>query len=286
MGLVNFNKIDENIEKLKLSYLKSPQPHFCLDDILIDSKERRELIDTVEDPTLIDRMKLYSFLSTRSYETLGEEDIPPQAASVISDLTSERFIKILENITGFEDIVADSSVATGGLVFIPKNSFGGLHLDDGCHPFNPNLERRLTLLLYLNEDWSDENGGHLEFWDMKNKVKTKEILPELGRLVIFDCKDLVHSVATVKGEDGKIRRAITIWYYIPKQNAPFKPSRYFSRPGSGYRNRALIFSVNCFYISYLYLKKKIGFKDDLVVNILKKLDYIFSNKVESDKSKE
>ena len=60
---------------------------------------------------------------------------------------------------------------------------------------------------------------------MKKKLKTKEILPNLGRLVVFDCEDLVHSVATVRGEDGNIRRAITIWYYLECERAPFKPSK-------------------------------------------------------------
>lgn len=284
MGLLNLNLVENNIEALKSSFLNNDQPHVIIDDVLNDSPDKRKLLDEIQDPTMIDRMKLYSFLSTRSYETLGSDNVPPNAASLIEELTSDRFIKLMEQITGFKGIVPDKSVATGGLVFIPKNSFGGLHLDDRGHPFNPNLARRFTLLIYLNEGWTEEKGGYLELWDMKKKLLTKKVLPTLGKLILFDCDELVHSVATVKGEDGNIRKAITIWYYYECKNAPFRPSLYFSRPGSGIKNRALIFGVNCAYVTYLYLKKKLKFEDDLVVNFLKRLDSVFSNKKKNDRA--
>ena len=104
MRLFDFDQFEQNIEKLSESYKSQSQPHVVMDNALINNDDRRSLLDEVQDPTMIDRMKLYSFLSTRSYETLGSQDMPKYASTLVEELTSERFIKSLEKITGFNNI--------------------------------------------------------------------------------------------------------------------------------------------------------------------------------------
>ena len=38
------------------------------------------------------------------------------------------------------------------------------------------LDRRLNILIYLNHNWKDNNGGHLELWDKEMKNCEKKIL--------------------------------------------------------------------------------------------------------------
>jgi Rps23 Pro-64 3,4-dihydroxylase Tpa1-like proline 4-hydroxylase len=40
----------------------------------------------------------------------------------------------------------------------------GIHADYNYHK-HYGLDRRLNLLVYLNKDWREEYGGHLELWD-------------------------------------------------------------------------------------------------------------------------
>jgi len=39
-----------------------------------------------------------------------------------------------------------------------------VHVDYNKHNYLP-LDRRLNLLLYLNEDWEESFGGAIELWD-------------------------------------------------------------------------------------------------------------------------
>ena len=36
------------------------------------------------------------------------------------------------------------------------------------------LDRRLNILIYLNQNWKDHNGGHLELWDKNMKIVRKK----------------------------------------------------------------------------------------------------------------
>ena len=68
---------------------------------------------------------------------------------------------------------------------------GGLlkvHTDFSKHPTN-NFDRRVNVLIYLNSDWKEEYGGHIEFWDSKMKMAVNKILPIFNRVVIFSTTD-------------------------------------------------------------------------------------------------
>ncbi len=43
------------------------------------------------------------------------------------------------------------------------------------------LDRRINLLLYLNKDWEEDYGGHLELWNRDMKVLGDRILPVFDR---------------------------------------------------------------------------------------------------------
>ncbi len=51
------------------------------------------------------------------------------------------------------------------------------------------VDRRLNVLLYLNEDWDDAYGGHLELWDPTMTRRVKRVAPIANRLVIFRTSD-------------------------------------------------------------------------------------------------
>lgn len=64
-----------------------------------------------------------------------------------------------------------------------------LHLDYGIHPIS-RMERRLNIILYLNHDWKDEYGGHLELWSYDEKgmnVLLVEIMQSTSSPLIFQC---------------------------------------------------------------------------------------------------
>ncbi|MBL6791229.1 MAG: 2OG-Fe(II) oxygenase [Methylophilaceae bacterium] len=80
-------------------------------------------------------------------------------------------------------------------------------------------QRRLNLIIYLEESYKDKYGGHLGFWshDKKNylpKNLIKEIYPKFNRAVIFDTsQNSWHGLSTiVKVPKNKLRKSIAIYY--------------------------------------------------------------------------
>lgn len=68
-------------------------------------------------------------------------------------------------------------------------TFGGgflkIHADFNWHD-KLKLDRRINVLIYLNKDWNDEYGGHLELWDRAmTRCEVRE-LPVFNRMVVFN----------------------------------------------------------------------------------------------------
>ena len=76
----------------------------------------------------------------------------------------------------------------GGLHEIKQGGVLKIHTDFNKHPTN-NLDRRVNLLLYLNKNWKDSYGGHLELWDKNMKECFNKVKPEFNTMVIFNTND-------------------------------------------------------------------------------------------------
>ncbi len=59
--------------------------------------------------------------------------------------------------------------------------------------FRGSSNRRLTTVLYLNENWVEENGGSLRLYDDED-IHLADIIPQAGRLVIFLSELFPHEV--------------------------------------------------------------------------------------------
>ena len=100
-------------------------------------------------------------------------------------LNSEPMIDFLAAPTGIEEpLIPDPHFDGGGCHEIVPGGMLKLHADFTEHPTN-GLDRRLNLLVYLNEDWSEEYGGCLELWDPDLKECRKKVLPVFNRMCVF-----------------------------------------------------------------------------------------------------
>ena len=73
------------------------------------------------------------------------------------------------------------------MTLYPAGSYYKRHLDQ----FKADDHRKLSVILYLNEDWKDEQGGQLR---MHLSEGAKDILPQAGRLVCFRSDAIEHEV--------------------------------------------------------------------------------------------
>lgn len=79
------------------------------------------------------------------------------------------------------------------------------HLDQ----FIGKEERKVSCILYLNENWNTDDGGALRMYlDKKDEVNFMDITPDGGTLVVFLSGDFLHEVLPAKRE----RMSVTGWF--------------------------------------------------------------------------
>src|ERR1041385_9291271 len=98
----------------------------------------------------------------------------------------------LEALTGIEGLIPDPYFGGGGLHQIEPGGFLKIHADFNVHP-KLHLDRRLNMLIYMNRDWREEYGGHLELWDAEMRKCRKRILPTFNRTVVFSTRSEEHT---------------------------------------------------------------------------------------------
>ena len=77
--------------------------------------------------------------------------------------------------------------------------------------FRGQANRRLTVILYLNRDWTAEDGGLLRMYEEDDAVQPfAEVLPVYGRMVIFFSEMFPHEVMPA----NRTRRSVTGWFRV------------------------------------------------------------------------
>ena len=133
----------------------------------------------------------------------------------INFLNSEPFVKFLNKLTGIkETLITDPYLIGGGLHELKNDGYLNIHADFNQHP-QMKLDRRLNILIYLNHNWKENNGGHLELWDKEMKKCEKKILPIFNRMVIFSTTDFSYhgNPNKIKVDENNSRKSIALYYY-------------------------------------------------------------------------
>jgi Rps23 Pro-64 3,4-dihydroxylase Tpa1-like proline 4-hydroxylase len=132
----------------------------------------------------------------------------------LHDLNSFEMLLWLEALTGIEGLIPDPYFGGGGLHQIEPGGYLKVHADFNVHP-KLKLDRRLNMLVYLNHDWQEAWGGHLELWEADRKTVRQRIAPLFNRTVVFSTSDTSfhghpHPLASPPGVN---RRSVSLYYY-------------------------------------------------------------------------
>lgn len=241
------NKLPYRESKLEETLLNSnyktaePYPHIVIDNFF-DSETLEQILSTwiSEDDETLESHNDGVFVKNKKGTGINAV-FPPLVESFLWRLSSPQFLKFLEELTGINALIPDPYFFGGGFHSIKSGGKLAIHVDYNKH-FKFKLDRRINLLIYLNKDWKEENGGHLELWDHDMSQCVKKILPIFNRTVIFSTTSISyhgHPEPVVCDSDSS-RKSIALYYYSngrPEEEvvSPQEHSTIWkSRPEKGY----------------------------------------------------
>lgn len=143
-----------------------------------------------------------------------DEEMGPITREVIYYMMSGIFIDFLKELTGVRGLLADPMLEGGGIHLTSNGGKLDLHADFNAYK-GPRLDRRVNVFLFLNPDWDDSYGGHLELWNKELTSCGQRIVPSLGRFVVFSTSDFSHHghPHPLSAPPGRVRRSLALYYY-------------------------------------------------------------------------
>lgn len=205
------------LEKQALQYREQyataePFPHIVIDNFLPEWI-LEEILEEFPKPKSIDWQK-FENSAEKKLASRSEIQMGKQTRLLLYQLNSSIFINFLEHLAGIKGLIADPHFVGGGLHQIERGGFLKMHVDFNKHSILK-LDRRLNLLLYLNKNWQEEYGGHLELWDSNMTRCEKKILPIFNRCVIFSTTDFSYHghPEPLTCPEGETRKSLALYYY-------------------------------------------------------------------------
>lgn len=112
------------------------------------------------------------------------------------------FFKLMEDFIHYLNKTCFAGIQTFEFhyAFYDQGSFYKKHLDQ----FQGNDSRIYSIIIYLNENWSEGDGGELVLY---HKSNTQILAPKMGTMIFFDSSILPHEVLETKIQ----RMSITGW---------------------------------------------------------------------------
>jgi hypothetical protein len=220
-------------DRLRPGYLGAvPFPHVVVTGLFPDA-----LLDAViAECDTIDVSRLETTATERAVkrETADPALLGPVTRFALAQMDSAPFLDFLEALTGISGLLPDPHHVGGGLHETPRGGFTLVHRDFLSHT-RLRLERRINALLYLNRDWPEEYGGHLELWPEDMAAVGARILPVFNTLAIFESNArTLHGLPDpLTCPPDRVRRSIVSYSYTTTRPHPERVRRmgvYARRP--------------------------------------------------------
>lgn len=117
-----------------------------------------------------------------------EDLVGPVTRNFMLQLNSASFLQFLTVLSGQapNSLVPDPTFHGGGL---HSTGAGGrllVHTDIERHPLGKPFCQKLNIIVFLNRDWPESYGGHLELWSRDGSHCVNRIAPVFNRTVIFE----------------------------------------------------------------------------------------------------
>lgn len=215
MEIINFSSLEANKSALKEQWNDATKPfHYLIyDDFFVESAAKEILFQYPsvsqgewDGTTYINQKNKFTMTKFGSEKRLLK--------NVFDVLNGDRFLNILTEITGIQNLIGDEELFGGGLHQSTNGAFLDVHVDFNIHS-KTKSHRRLNAIIYMNENWKEQYNGYLELWNMKTQQRLEKIKPAFNRLVIFETNEIsYHGHPKPLNTPAQLsRKSIAVYYY-------------------------------------------------------------------------
>ena len=230
-----------------------PYPHIVLDSILPGDLPRRILENFPVEALASDTVFNINYGGHLKRQVLPD-DCNAFVRELFHFFNSRPMLAFLEGLSGIDALLPDPYFEGGGFHEISAGGLLGIHADFRIHE-RLHLQRRLNLLIYLNDNWQDEWNGRLELWDRNMQGCVKAISPIINRCVVFNTDaDSYHGHPDPLATPADVkRRSIALYYYTASKavyrEVPNRSTMYHARPtdSSAIRREAAAFRATEYF---------------------------------------
>jgi Rps23 Pro-64 3,4-dihydroxylase Tpa1-like proline 4-hydroxylase len=190
-----------------------PFPHIVLDG-LFDDTDLDAVLREFPSPEEMKWMRFDNAQEKKLGFFYATSTISDTVRRFLDAMNSFEMLLFLEALTGIDGLIPDPYFGGGGLHQIEPGGFLKIHADFNVHP-KLKLDRRLNMLIYMNKEWREEYGGHLELWDAGTRECRKRILPLFNRTVVFSTSDRSYHghPHPLTSPEGVTRKSVSLYYY-------------------------------------------------------------------------
>lgn len=211
-----------------------PFPHIVIDDLLPEGLVREVVRNFPTGERASDRVFNIGYGGVNKRQ-ITPEDCNRFSRDIFQFFNSRPVLQFLEGLSGIEGLLPDPYFEGGGFHEISRGGRLGIHADFRINE-KLHVQRRLNLLVYLNESWEDDWRGHLELWSRDMKECKVKVAPLINRCVVFNTDaDTWHGHPDpLEIPEGMTRRSMALYYYSASpavyDETPNVSTMYVSRP--------------------------------------------------------
>jgi len=199
------------VAALREKYLAAqPFQHVILDGVFPDEQLRTVIADFAQ---VKHNGKYFDDTTQLKFSCDQWELFPHSTLEAITFLNCGTFVNFLAELTGIGTLTSDPYLHGGGMHETFPGGFLKMHTDFNFHKIL-RLDRRINAIVYLNEGWQPDWGGHLV---LANRAMSTQISvePVFNRMVVFNTND--HSFHgqpdPLKFPRGGSRKSLAMYYY-------------------------------------------------------------------------
>jgi len=193
----------------------APFAHTAIDDMFNPDYLRRVVAEV---PSPLEHGHLFNADVQHLQEhKFAWRDIPklgPQTHAFLGFLGSKPFLEYLTALTGVAGLMPDPYMWGAGFHQILRGGKLAVHADFNIHP-QSKLYRRLNVLVYLNEEWDEQWGGALEFWNHDMTACETKVAPHFNRMAVFSTteKSFHGHPNPLDCPENVVRKSLALYYY-------------------------------------------------------------------------